>query len=150
MKKGTTQTMLVLTIIGVMVAMTSGCAVRVQTSVSVVGPPPPVVVQTAPPRPPASAVVMAPSARPGYVFVRGHHQWTGHRWVWVAHRYVPARAGYTWVQPRFDQARRVWVNGHWVRAGVVVRPAPVRRPPPRRVVVRPAPPRRPPPPPRPR
>lgn len=152
MKKGTAQTMIVLMFIGVMVAMTSGCVARVQASVSVVGPPQPVVVQSAPPRPPVNAVVVAPVARPGYVFVRGHHQWNGRQWVWIAHRYVPARAGYTWVQPRFDPVGRVWMNGHWVRAGVVVRPAPVRHPAPRRVVVRPAPRRRPapPPPPRPR
>ena len=110
-------------LVGVLLVVMSGCVVRarVRPGAAVVGPPQPVSVRTAPPPPPANAVVVAPTSRPGHVFVRGHYRWNNGRWVWARHRWVPARSGHRWVQPHYNRQRGVFVRGHWVSGGARVR-----------------------------
>jgi hypothetical protein len=71
-----------------------------------------VSVSAAPP-PPPTFVLTTPAPRAGYVWVGAHYEWTGARWVWTSGRWIAARSGFTWVQPRYDASRRVYVRGHW-------------------------------------
>jgi hypothetical protein len=70
-----------------------------------------VVVDVAPPTPPRPRAVPAPRA--GFVWIAGQFVWNGNVWVWHAGRYVTARAGYDYIAPRYDRARRIWIRGHW-------------------------------------
>jgi WXXGXW repeat (2 copies) len=67
--------------------------------------PPPVVVEHPGPRP-----------HPGWVWIDGHHQWDGRRYVW-AHGYwiAPPRPHAVWVRGHWRHAHGgyVWVDGHW-------------------------------------
>lgn len=67
--------------------------------------PPPVVVEHPGPRP-----------HPGWVWIDGHHQWDGRRYVW-AHGYwaAPPRPHAIWVRGHWGHVHGgyVWVDGHW-------------------------------------
>ena len=67
--------------------------------------------------PPPPVVEQQVLARPGYVWIPGHHRWDGHKFWWVY--------GY-WSRPPYYGAEYypghwsnhgggiyVWVNGHW-------------------------------------
>lgn len=69
-----------------------------------------VYVQVAPPAPVYEA---APPARPGYVWVPGHHEWRGDHYAWVSGRWMADRPGYEYVQPRWVQRG----NGQWYMVG---------------------------------
>jgi len=58
------------------------------------------VVRSAPP--PEAAEVVAVSPGPDHVFIRGHWEWNGSRYVWKHGRYL-----------RRPSDRAVWVEGHW-------------------------------------
>jgi hypothetical protein len=68
-----------------------------------VGPPAPVVERYG--RPPHR----------GYVWVAGHQQWNGRRYVWVAGSWTAPRPGRAWVAGhyRHDPRGYVWVAGYW-------------------------------------
>ena len=67
--------------------------------------------------PPAERVVVAPAARPGYVWAPGYWRWNGRRHVWVDGRWLRTRHGRVWVADRWDQRGPDWVfvRGHWQR-----------------------------------
>jgi hypothetical protein len=69
----------------------AGCEGAVRATVFVPGPPPAEIRET---------VVASPG--PGYVWIRGHHQWDGGRYLWVAGR---------WEQPPHRHAK--WKSGRW-------------------------------------
>jgi len=66
--------------------------------------------------PPPRAVVV--ETRPGFVFIQGHWQRSGGRWVWRDGYWERERAGYVWEEGRWETRGRnhVWVEGRW-RAG---------------------------------
>src|SRR5689334_16536841 len=75
------------------------------------------VVETAPPPPTQEAIPPAP--QPGYVWLEGHWQWNGVRYVWVRGYYVAPRAGWAWVPHRWwrgPRGRWHYAPGHWRRA----------------------------------
>ena len=77
-----------------------------------IGVPPPIVVREAPPRPVVERVVVSPG--PGYVLVAGHHTWRDNRWVWVSGTWVqPPQSGAVYVEGRWDERNRNWVESHW-------------------------------------
>ena len=69
-----------------------------------------IYVQVAPPAP---VVEVAPAARPGHVWVPGHHEWRGNQYSWVAGHWVTERPGYAFVEPRWVQRG----NGQWYMVG---------------------------------
>jgi hypothetical protein len=73
--------------------------------------------EVAAPVAPPPARVEAMPARPGFIWVNGHHEWRGGAWVFVPGRYEAVRAGYRWMPGHYAQTNRghVWVPGHWVR-----------------------------------
>ena len=69
-----------------------------------IGAPPPPVVETPGPGPYAGAV-----------WIRGHQQWNGYRWVWVpGHWARPAHRGWVWVPGHYNRFGQ-WREGHWRR-----------------------------------
>jgi hypothetical protein len=89
-----------------------GCVVRAHAVV-----PEPVAtieVDESPPPPQYETVVV----RPGFIFVHGHWNRSGGRWVWMSGHYERERAGYVWAPGRWETRgrRHVWVQGSW-RAG---------------------------------
>jgi hypothetical protein len=86
------------------------------TSIGVqIGLPAPVYV--APPPPPPAVVYQAAPVRPGQLWVAGHWEWQGNGHVWVPGRYLRARAGYHYQQPRWQQHGERWAyyGGGWSR-----------------------------------
>ena len=74
-----------------------------------------VYVRFGPPAPRYEAVPVMP---PGWVWVPGYWNWSGHRYVWVRGRRVHAHPGRHWVQPRWVEDRHGrWRHhgGHWDR-----------------------------------
>lgn len=72
------------------------------------------------PPPPAARVEPVPAPPPGapraYVWRPGYWRWNGHRYIWIAGRYVrPPRPHAAWVPAHWAQRRGrwVWVPGHW-------------------------------------
>jgi len=88
----------------------SGCVVRTRGHVRV-APVAVVEVEEAPP-PPRTVVV---ETRPGFVFVQGHWNYRGGRYVWLAGHWERERANHVWVQGRWERRgnRHVWVEGRW-------------------------------------
>jgi hypothetical protein len=101
----------------------AGCTAEVRTRPVVVTPPvvevtataptAEVVVETAPPAP----IVEVEVARPGFVFVRGYHEWVGGRYVWRAGHYEAERRGHVWQHAHYENrgGRHVFIPGRWVR-----------------------------------
>ena len=54
-------------------------------------------------------------ARNGFVFVKGHWNWSNGRWDWVAGHWERTRANYIWVDGRWELQGNyyVWVEGRW-------------------------------------
>jgi len=69
------------------------------------------VVEDAPPAPREEVVV----TRPGFVFVHGHWNREGGRWVWVGGRYERERVGKTFIQGHWERRghQHVWIEGGW-------------------------------------
>jgi hypothetical protein len=79
-------------------------------------PGPAAYVQTPPPAP---IYESAPAPRSGYVWSPGHYDWQDGRYVWLRGEWVPARAGYAWQAPHWQQRPDgSWflVDGDWVPA----------------------------------
>lgn len=74
-----------------------------------------VVAPTAPPPPPREGVTVAPG--PGYVWIEGHWNWTGHRHVWQSGHWTAPRRGQVWVPRRWvpGQGGYHQHGGHWDR-----------------------------------
>lgn len=86
-----------------------GCLVTAQGHVGV----PVAVVEVDEAPPPPRTVVM--ETRPGFIFIQGHWQRSGSRWVWRDGYWERERAGYAWEQGRWETRGRghVWVEGRW-------------------------------------
>jgi hypothetical protein len=80
--------------LALLVGLLGATAAEARTRIYVRVGPPPVVVERA---------VVTPG--PGYVWVAGHHQWTGREYTWV-----PG----SWVRAPYRHAR--WVSGNWQRS----------------------------------
>jgi hypothetical protein len=68
------------------------------------------IVQVAPPAPRYEVV---PTARPGHVWSPGHYEWRGREYAWVEGRWLSARNGYEYREPRWVQRG----NGEWMMVG---------------------------------
>jgi hypothetical protein len=87
-------------------AMLSMPAAFAQGRVVRIGPPPHVVEH--PGRAP----------HPGWVWVDGHHQWNGRRYIWLHGYWVaPPYPHAVWIRGhwRHDRGGYVWIDGHWRR-----------------------------------
>ncbi len=62
--------------------------------------------------PPAPRVEQMPEARRNHVWVPGHWDWRGKRYVWVKGKYVRDRRGYVYDAPTWEER-----DGRWHRAG---------------------------------
>jgi hypothetical protein len=77
-----------------------------------IGIPAPIIVEQAPPRPVVERMVVSPG--PGYVWIAGHHSWMNGRWVWISGVWVlPPQPGAYYVEGRWDDRSRNWIEGHW-------------------------------------
>ena len=67
--------------------------------------------------PPPPRVIVAPPARPGYVWAPGYWNWNGRRHVWHEGVWVRERRGYHYAAPewRQDGDRYGFRRGHWDR-----------------------------------
>lgn len=72
-----------------------------------------VYVQKAPPKPKAEVRPRKPSANA--IWVPGHWQWRGSKYVWVSGRWDANPRGRTWVPGHWEKRSRgwVWVSGRW-------------------------------------
>ena len=84
----------------------SGCATAPPPgSVFVAGTPPPVVVET-----------IGVATGPEFVWIRGHHHWTGSAYAWEAGRWERRpRPGAQWHDGQWVHHSRgwYWKDGHW-------------------------------------
>jgi YXWGXW repeat-containing protein len=63
--------------------------------------------------PPAPLQERAPAPREGFVWAPGHYEWRGDQYVWVRGRWLEARSGYEYREPRWVQR----ANGEWYMVG---------------------------------
>jgi hypothetical protein len=75
--------------------------------------------------PPPPRVEHVPALRHGHVWVPGHWDWRGRRYVWVDGTMVRERRGYRYAEPRWVerggrwyQKRGRWARGDYDRDGV--------------------------------
>ncbi|SRR5579871_436236 len=71
-------------------------------------------VRIGPPAPVFETRVVAPG--PGYVWIEGHHEWDGNRYVWrQGYWALPPRPRAVWEAGHWSRDRRgwYWVDGHW-------------------------------------
>lgn len=73
-----------------------------------------IIVRQAPPPPRAETV---PEARRGHLWVPGHWDWRGKRYVWVKGNYMRERRGYMYDQPAWEEREGKWhrTGGNWRR-----------------------------------
>jgi hypothetical protein len=92
---------LALTVFATMFITPTQASAGVNVGIQVGGPPPPVVVERR----------WSPPYR-GAVWIPGHQEWNGGRWVWVGgyYSYPPRRGGY-WVPGRYHHG--YYYPGHW-------------------------------------
>jgi hypothetical protein len=66
---------------------------------------------------PQSAQAVGPA---GYTWIDGYWNWNGFQWQWQPGHYTPARPGYVYVTPKWEQHNGTWVyrEGGWQSAGV--------------------------------
>jgi hypothetical protein len=76
--------------------------------------PPPVVV-SGPTVPPPALRPEAVQQRRGFIFVRGHYEWSNNQYQWTPGHWERQRAGARWVDSRWELQGRVWVQvpGGW-------------------------------------
>jgi hypothetical protein len=62
-----------------------------------------------------SAIEERASARRGYIWVGGHHEWRRHRYVWRRGHYVHERRGYEYAPGRWERHENHydWHDGAW-------------------------------------
>jgi hypothetical protein len=67
--------------------------------------------------PPPPRVEHVPTLRRGYVWVPGHWDWRGRRYVWVNGTTVRERQGYRYAEPRWIEREGRWYKepGRWAR-----------------------------------
>jgi hypothetical protein len=88
-----------------------------------IGAPPPVIVHEAPP--PVVVEHAAISPGPGYVWVQGHYEWAGNRWIWMSGAWMyPPQPNARWVNGNWDPQTHQWVASHWELPVVVAPTAP--------------------------
>jgi hypothetical protein len=89
----------------------SGCVVV--PADSYYGPGPAVIAAP----PPQRAEVIGVAPYPGYVWIDGYWNWTGHRHEWVGGHWDAPRPGYRWVPRRWSHDRDGWRlhGGRWER-----------------------------------
>jgi len=65
------------------------------------------------------ATAIAATARPGYVWVEGHWDWSDDRWVWSEGYWVAEQRGFVWVQGLWVtvDGGYSWRPGHWRASG---------------------------------
>lgn len=114
---------------------------RAETHVSLnlqLGPPAPIVVREAPPRPTVVERQYV-SPGPGLVWVPGHNSWIHGRWAWIPGTWVrPPQPNLIYVEGRWDERSRNWIEPHWA---IITPPRPPAPPPPVVIVQPPPPPR---------
>jgi hypothetical protein len=73
------------------------------------------VEEEAPPAPREEVVV----ARPGYVWIHGHHHYSNGRYEWRGGYYERERPGYSYVEGRWEKhgKKHVWIEGRWEHRG---------------------------------
>ena len=91
---------------GVLLVLLTGCPEPL--------PPDAVFVHVAPPGPQVEVIGVAPG--PNYVWIHGHHRWSGSAYVWVPGRWeARPRHGAVWVDGRWMHHHKGWYwrGGHW-------------------------------------
>ncbi len=91
--------------VALLAGLLSATAAEARTRIYVQIGPPPLVVERQ---------VLSPGS--GYVWVPGHHVWTGSRYVWVRGSWMLApRYHRYWVSGRWSHERRgyYWTDGYW-------------------------------------
>jgi hypothetical protein len=75
------------------------------------------LVMVAPPAPRAEVIGVAPV--PGYLWIGGYWNWTGHRHDWVAGHWEAPRPGHRWVPHQWARDGSGWRlhPGYWQRGG---------------------------------
>src|SRR5438477_99016 len=58
--------------------------------------------------PPAARVEVVPAPREGSVWIPGYWDYRGSDYTWVEGHFEPARTGYVYVPPRYEQADGRW------------------------------------------
>lgn len=72
-----------------------------------------ITVPSPPPTPPSYAVSDIPPMRSGFTWIPGHYVRLDATWVWRPARWEVDRTGQVWVEPEYDEGRRVWTPGHF-------------------------------------
>jgi hypothetical protein len=73
-----------------------------------------VYVREAPPR--EIVEVIGPAPSPQHVWIAGHYDWRGDRYVWLPGRYEVVREGYRRWEPghwEHDRNGYFWIEGRW-------------------------------------
>ncbi len=73
-------------------------------------------VSVAPPAPKVVVVKPKPHRADG-VWVAGHWNWDGKKYLWIEGRYVDPKPGFVWIDGHWAHDRHgwYWVDGHWKR-----------------------------------
>ena len=102
-------------LVGCLAMLAPACVIRARARVQ------PVFVADTQPPPPQYQTVQP---RAGHVWIRGHHEYRGNRWVWQRGHWERARTGYVWQEGRWVRRgnRWHWKRGRWV-AGRAAPPA---------------------------
>jgi len=64
--------------------------------------------------PPAPRVEVVPAVREGSVWIPGYWDYRGSDYTWVAGHFEPARTGYVYVVPRYEEREHRLYAGRWV------------------------------------
>ena len=70
-------------------------------------------VQTAPPAP---RVEVVPAPQQGSVWVPGYWDYRGSDYTWVEGHFEPARKGYVYMAPRYEEREHRYYGGRWASA----------------------------------
>jgi len=64
--------------------------------------------------PPAARVEVAPAPREGSVWIPGYWDYRGSDYSWVEGHFEPARTGYVYMAPRYEEREHRLYAGRWV------------------------------------
>ena len=64
--------------------------------------------------PPAPRVEVVPAIREGSVWIPGYWDYRGSDYTWVEGHFAPARTGYGYVAPRYEEREHRLYAGRWV------------------------------------
>ena len=86
--------------------LAAGCVLDRHGHLAVVAPPELLI---------AGAIAVAAASRPGQVWVEGHWDWAGSRWVWSDGYWMPDRPGFVWIQGgwSYDRGHHYYRPGRW-------------------------------------